>query len=519
VARGSGAWAPVLANDQREANVAAHGAKAAAAERRVGYRATFAVLLVSVASYALLQSLVLPVLPTIEHGLHTTQTAVTWVLTAYLLSASVATPLIGRTGDIMGKKRVLIATLATLAAGSVLAGLAQSIGVMIVARVIQGVGGAVLPLSFGIIRDEFPRERVAPAISIAAALLAVGGGVGIILSGPIVEALDYHWLFWIPAIVVALATLAAVAVIPESRNRAPGRISFLPAALLTGWLVAIILAVSEATTRGWTSPPILGLIALAIVLAVVWVRVELRVKEPVIDMRMMSIPAVWTTNLVAFLFGAAMYSAFTFLPEFLQTPPSAGYGFGASVTASGLFLAPMTVTMFLSGLGSARLAARLGSKLVVLLGSLVSVIPLAMLAFANTERWEIYLASALLGIGFGLVFAAMSNIIVESVPATQVGVASGMNANIRTIGGAIGAAAMSSIVAASATTGGLPTASGYTQGFAFLMGAAILAALACLAIPGRRRESAILAQAPAVEHGETAIVAGAGLADGLVEGE
>jgi MFS family permease len=209
-----------------------------------------------------------------------------------------------------------------------------------------------------------------------------------------------------------------------------------------------------------------------------------------------------------------MFASFAFLPEFLQTPRSAGYGFGASITASGVFLLPMTVTMFTFGILSGRVAARVGSKLVLLAGSLVTVVPFAFLAFAHTYEWEIYVASAFLGAGLGFAFAAMSNLIVESVPANQVGAASGMNANIRTIGGSLGAAVMASIVTSGAAATGLPKESGYTNGFAFLMICVILATLACLLIPSaRRNERAILDAAPVVEHAEAAMVAGATLID------
>jgi len=174
--------------------------------RRPHYTVTFVVLSVGVGAYALLQSLVAPVLPTVQQHLHTTQSTVTWVMTAYLLAASIATPILGRIGDMVGKERMLLLTLVALAVGSLLAAVATSIGVMIVARVIQGIGGGIIPLAFGIIRDEFPAEKVSSAIGTAAALLAVGGGLGIVLAGPIVDTLGYSWLFWIPMIVTILGS-------------------------------------------------------------------------------------------------------------------------------------------------------------------------------------------------------------------------------------------------------------------------------------------------------------------------
>ena len=192
-----------------------------ATKQRTDYRVTFVVLCVGVAAFSLLQSMVNPVLPTIQAALDTDQATVTWVLTAYLVSASVFTPIIGRVGDKVGKERMLVVALGALAVGSLLAAVASTVGVMIAARVIQGIGGGVLPLTFGIIRDEFPREKVASAIGTAAALLAVGGGVGLVIAGPLVEALSYHWLFWIPMIITALAAVAAQPSGCRSRRSAP----------------------------------------------------------------------------------------------------------------------------------------------------------------------------------------------------------------------------------------------------------------------------------------------------------
>ena len=274
--------------------------------------------------------------------------------------------------------------------------------------------------------------------------------------------------------------------VPESPVRTPGRISWPAAVLLSAWLVALLVAVSQAPDWGWASGWVVGLLVASVLLAVAWMAVELRSRQPLIDMRMMRIPAVWATNLVGLLFGVGMYSLFAFLPEFLQTPSAAGYGFGASITESGLILLPMSVSMFAFGVFSGRLASRFSAKAVLVFGSAVSVLPLLILAFAHAHIWQIAVATFLLGAGFGLAFAAMSSIIVDSVPSSQTGVASGMNANIRTIGGSVGAAVMASVVTSRLLPDGLPTESGYTAGFAMLAGALLLAALAGLLIPSLR---------------------------------
>jgi EmrB/QacA subfamily drug resistance transporter len=484
-------------------------AESSATEARSHYQLTFIVLAVGAASYSLLQSLVSPLLPLLETDLHTSQNTVTWVLTAYLLSASVFTPILGRVGDMVGKKKVLVAVLAALAIGSVLAALATNIGVMIIARAIQGIGGGLIPLAFGIIRDEFPREKVAGAVGVIAALIGVGGGLGLVLAGPIVNALNFHWVFWLPGIVVGIAAVATHFVVPESRHRSEGRISWLAAVLLSAWLVALLVAVSEAPTWGWGSVSVIGLIAVSVVLAVVWVIVEMRSERPLIDMRMMRIPAVWTTNLVAFLFGVGMYSVFAFLPEFLQTPSSAGYGFTADISESGLIVLPLAVAMFVFGIVSGPLSARFGAKAVLILGSVITIPGYLLLSLAHDEIWQVVVATTLLGIGIGFAFAAMSAIVVDAVPSHQTGVASGMNANIRTIGGSIGAAVLASIVTAKAEPSGLPTESGYTNGFLLLAVASVLAAVAGLLIPKlKRARDAHQQEQAAMAHGELAIVAG-----------
>lgn len=477
------------------------------AQTRTHRKATFAVLAAASVGYALLQSLVVPVLPTLQHGLHTSQNNVTWVLTAYLLSASIFTPIVGRLGDMYGKERLLTVAMVSLVVGCAMDAVATSLWLMVVGRVVQGIGGGVLPLAFGIIRDEYPAEKVGGAVGVITAIIAAGSGVGLVIAGPIVNALDYHWLFWLPAIFLAVATVAAKIVVPPSPVKVPGRVNFLAASLLSGWLVASLLAVSEAPNWGWGSARVLGLLALAAVIAVNWVLVELRSPNPLIDMQMMRLPIVWTLNLTALLFGFGMYAVMGFLPEFLQTDPSAGYGFGLTVTHSGLLMLPQCALMFVVGIWSGRLAIRYGGKAVMLAGALISTAPFLLLVVAHSHQWEIVVTSSLLGAGFGLAYTAMSALMVAGVPPEQTGVASGMNANIRTIGGSIGAAVMSSIVTATAHHGSLPTAAGYDHGFLFLTITAALAAAAGLLVPSSKRKLTLPEYKAAMPHAELGLVA------------
>ena len=443
---------------------------------------TFAVLAISVSSFALLQSLIVPVLARIQVEYDTDQTTVTWVLTAYLLSASICTPLLGRVGDAIGKKRVLVLTLGALSLGSLAAALAPSIGWLIAARVLQGAGGGVLPLSFGIIRDEF-QDRVTSALSVIASLTAVGFGVGIVVAGPIVSGLGYHWLFWLPFLVTAVSTLAAALLIPDSPVRTPGRLPVLPAVLLAGWLVALLVALSEGNDWGWLSVRILALLATAGVVVAAWVAVEQRVPVPMIDMRMMRLRGIWTTNLVAGCIGFGMFASFGFLPQFLQTPASAGYGFDASISESGHLLLPSAVASFLVGFTTARLIRAVGARAVIMSGTLATATAFLSMALFHDRTWQLYAATTVQGIGSGLVFSSLAGVVIAAVPREQTGVASGMNANIRTIGGSIGSAVMAGVVTARVSDAGIPLESGYTLGFTLLSVGMVLAAVAAAFIP------------------------------------
>ncbi|MCW2813487.1 MAG: transporter [Nocardioides sp.] len=476
------------------------------AQRRGSRPLTFLVLAVSVSSFALLQSLIVPVLAQIQREYDTDQTTVTWVLTAYLLSASIATPILGRVGDAIGKKRMLVLTLTALSIGSLAAALAPSIGWLIAARVLQGLGGGVLPLSFGIVRDEF-QEQMTGALSVLASLTAVGFGIGIVIAGPIVEGLGYHWLFWLPMITTVLAALAALAFVPESPFRTPGGVPVLPAVPLALALVTLLLAVSQGNKWGWGSPAVLGLLATAVVTGAVWVRVETRVAVPLIDMRMMRLRGVWTTNLVAGFVGFGMFASFGFLPQFLQTPAAAGYGFGASITESGHLLLPSAVASFLVGFATARLISWIGARTVIVTGTLMTALAFVSLALLHDTQAQLYAATTLQGVGSGLVFSSLAGVVIASVPREQTGVASGMNANIRTIGGSIGSAVMAGVVTARVTPAGFPVEAGYTVGFLLLAGGMVCAAAAAAWIPEvRRRASTPLMDA---DDGELGLVPGA----------
>ena len=449
---------------------------------------TLAVLATAAMAYAISQTMVAPALPEIQHDLGVTQTQVTWVLTVYLLTASIATPIVGRLGDMFGKERMLTVTLIAFGTGLLISALSHSIELLVIGRAVQGLGGAVFPLAFGIIRDEFPREKVATAIGVISATFGIGGGAGLVISGLIVDHLAYEWIFWLAFVVVAGALVATKLWVPESPVRAPARIDWGGAALMSAGLASVLLAVSEGNSWGWESGRTVGVLGGGVAILAIWAWFETRVDAPLVDMRMMRRRGVWTTNLTALLVGFGMFGSFILTPQFVQTPEIAGYGFGASVTEAGLFLLPSTVIMLIAGPVSGWLGTREPTRVPVLLGTITASCSFLWLALMHEQPWQIVFGVSLLGVGIGLSFAAMANLIVEAVKQSETGVATGMNTIMRTVGGALGGQIAASIVTAHLEVGtSFPVESGYTA--AFLMSAVglLLAFAAALAIPRERR--------------------------------
>jgi EmrB/QacA subfamily drug resistance transporter len=447
-------------------------------------RIILAVLSFGGISYALLQSLVVPALPQIQDSLHTSESAVGWVLTAFLLSASVATPIIGRLGDMYGKERLLMIVLLLLALGTLISAIASSLWLMILGRVIQGAGGGIFPLAFSIIRDEFPNERVPGAIGLVSSLLGIGGGAGVVFAGVVTENLSYHWLFWCPLAIILFTAWLTRRYIPESPVKTPADINYRAAALMTIGISGVLLAITETSTWGWGSPKTLGLLAFGIIVILAWIREELRSREPLVDMRTMAIRGVWTTNTVAFLIGVGMYSSFVLLPELVQEPTSTG-GFGASVTVAGLFLLPATLAIVIVGQMAGILERRIGSRGSLIGGALFALASYALLVADRSQEWEVYVAAGLLGIGIGLSFSAMANLIVQNVRQEQTGVATGMNAVTRTLGGAFGGQVAATLLASNLGAGGSPTSSGFTLSFVMCLIALAGALGFALAVPRR----------------------------------
>jgi EmrB/QacA subfamily drug resistance transporter len=464
---------------------------------RQHYNITLAALIVAGVAFALQQTMIVPALPILQREFDTSPAWAAWVLTGFLLSASVATPLLGKLGDQYGKERLLVISLSIFLAGSIGAIFAWHIGVLIAFRMVQGCGAAVFPLAFSIIKDEFPPEKTGVGIGAVSAVFGVGGGLGLALSGVLIDNLGWRWLFIVGALGVAVAVLLVHLFVPESPIKTPSRLDVPGALLLSGGLVSLLIALTEGENWGWSSARTLGLLAVAGGLLVTWVVVERRAPEPLVDMEMMTRRPVLLANLTGLIAGFALFGSFVLVPTLLQLPRGlppdlarlADYGFGASATQTGLYLLPAAVTGFFTGPLSGVLSSRWGPKWPLTIGMALGAAGLAILALRHEEPWQIVLGMLVLGGGLPMTFAAMANIIVDSVRPTETGVATGMNTVMRTIGGVIGGQAGAAILTAN-TVGAtdVPLESAFTTAFAVSAAASLVAAgVAVFVTPVGRR--------------------------------
>lgn len=459
---------------------------------RQHYNVTLAILTFAGMAYALQQTMVIPALVALRDDLGTTTTWVTWVLTVFLLVASVATPILGKLGDQYGKERLLTITLTIFLAGCIGAALAWNIWSLIAFRAVQGVGGAVFPLAFAIIRDEFPREKVGVAIGLISAVFGVGGGLGIVLSGLIVDNASWRWLFVVGSIPTAIAVVLVHRFVPESPIKTASKVDFVGATLMSLGLVALLVALTEGETWGWTSGRTLGLGAVSAAFLVAWGVAELHVDEPMVDMRMLARRQVLFTNITALIAGFAMFGSFVLVPNFVESAQHVvHYGFNASATKAGLYLLPSSITLLFAGPVAGLIGRRVGSKWPLAMGLALVAVAAAMLAFWNDEPWQVLAAMPLLGIGVGFAFAAMATLITEAVRPTETGVATGMNTVMRTIGGVVGGQVGAALLSAY-TVGrtSLPGEKGFEIAFAASAVAAVIGAgVAVLVTPPRFRRA------------------------------
>jgi MFS family permease len=427
------------------------------------------------------QSAVLPLLPRLQTELDTTVTAVSWTFTISLLVGAVATPLFSRFGDMYGRRRMLLASFALLLVGSVIAGLASSLPVLLAGRVVQGFSVAVIPLSIGVVRGALPPEKMATGIGTISATIGIGSGLGLVLSGVVAQyTTGFRVVFWVMGVLAAVALVIGALVLRDPTPPQGGRPDVPGAVLLAGGLVTLLLGITEGQSWGWTSAGILGLFVASAVLFAVWVAVERRTAEPLVDVGLLTHRGTIGASVASMLLGFAMFGGFSLAPQFVQAPTATGYGFGASVLQAGLYLLPASLVMMVVLMASGGLIRRFSAPYVVAVGAALTAASELWLVLSHAHVTDVLSSMTLLGLGIGLAYSALATMAIEHVDPARTGVASGVNSLVRMLGASVSGAVAAAVLAAHVPAGGaLPSVTGYEVGFGITaIGAAVAAAFA-----------------------------------------
>lgn len=434
---------------------------------------------------AFMQTLVTPIIPSLPTLLGTTTADASWVLTATLLAAAISTPISGRLGDMYGKRRIVLLLLAILVVGSVVSALSSTLIPMVVGRALQGVGLGVIALGVSILRDVIHPKNLGGAVALVSATLGIGGALGLPLAALIAQNLSWHFLFWLGALLGALAIVAVATIIPVSTLRAGGRFDFPGAIGLAIGLVGILLAISKATTWGWAS---LALGVGGLVVLALWALFELRTTNPLVDLRVASRRPVLLTNLTSVTIGFAFFILTGSLPILLEAPVRSGVGLGLPLLLASLCLMPLGLVMFFTSPVAARLSAARGPRTSLILGGIIITIGFSIATFFLDQVWHVILVSTITGLGVGFAYAAMPTLIMRSVPPTETAAANGLNSVMRTLGSSISATLVGVILSSHLMPVGdvfVPSREGFMWVFVMGVGVVLAGVVIALFIPRR----------------------------------
>ncbi|WP_030982399.1 MFS transporter [Streptomyces sp. NRRL S-1813] len=466
---------------------------------------------------AVMQTLLVPVIKDLPVLLNTAPSNATWVMTATLLAGAVSTPVMGRLGDLYGKRRMLLTSLAVMVVGSLICGFTSDLITMIVGRALQGFAMGAIPLGIGIMRDELPRERLGSAMGLMSSSIGVGGGLALPAAALVAQHANWHTLFFGAAGLGVLSMLLTLLVVPESAVRAQGRFDVAGALGLSAGLVALLLPITKGSDWGWGSPTTLGLFGVAALILVLWGVMELRMADPLVDLRTTARREVLLTNLASITVGVAFYAISLVLPQLLQLPESTGYGLGRSMVVAGLCVAPLGVTMMFVAPLYARIAARRGPKVTLLLGMLVIAIGYGAGIGLMNAPWQTVIIAVVVGAGIGLAYSSLPALIIGAVDPSETGAANGLNTLMRSIGTSVSSAVIGMVLAHMSQRVGtvtVPTMAGFRVSFLIATAAVIVGVLLASFLPSQHKVSRPTLVAQSTDSGAEEVLAADAGADG-----
>lgn len=473
-------------------------AAAAADGRPYDERLVLAALVAANVAFAFQQTAVIPAIPTMQVDLHSSHAWTAWILSGYLIIASVATPLLGKLGDIAGKRRLLLVSLGLYLAGSVGSAVAPSIWVLIGFRALQGGGGAIFPLTLSMAREDLRGRRLAMGVGILTGAFGLGTSAGFGVSGLIVEAWSWRILFVCGGATIVAAMALVAALVPPSRLRTHGSLDVPGALMFTGGLALLLVGLTESAELGWLSPFVVAAFIAAVALLVGWVAYDLRIPAPLVDLHALVQRTVLLTNVATFLLGYVLFGVYFLLPFFVRSSGSS-YGFSASPLAAGLILLPAALGQLVAGPLAGALERWLQPKWPFAAGMALAACATIGLAWWHDGAWQIGLLMLVMGFGVGLAIAVASTLVTHAAAESDTGIETSLNSVARRVGGGLGGQLAAVFLAAFATGAGRPTETGFAA--AFLASGAVAGAGAVLAgaiRPSRRRAAAAAERDPGI---------------------
>ncbi|WP_346433718.1 MFS transporter [Nonomuraea composti] len=463
-----------------------------AADGESGTRSHGIVTVMAVAGIvaSLSQTVVVPLIGVLPTLLGTTASNASWVITVTLLAGAVTTPVMGRLGDLYGKRRMMLLCSLPLVVGCVICAFAGSLAPMVIGRGLQGMGMGMIPLGISALRDVLPPHRLGPSIALMSSSMGIGGALGLPLAAAVAEYASWRALFWGSAALSLVVAVLIWLLVPVTPARAKGRVDLIGALGLGAGLVCLLLGVSKGADWGWSSGTTLGLLAAAVVLLPSWGWWELRVRDPLVDLRVTARPQVLLTNVASIVVGFSMYAQALIVIQILQLPAATGYGLGQSMLAAGLWMAPSGLMMMVGSPLGARLSAARGPKVTLIVGSLVMALGYGLSLILLGSPWGLLVITCVISVGVGFAYGSMPALIMGAVPLSETGAANSFNTLMRSIGTTASAAVIGVVLSQLTIDFGghpLPSETGFHTGMLIGCGAALMAAAVTMALPGRRR--------------------------------
>lgn len=438
-----------------------------------------AVLVVAVVAFAFQETSLVPAVPHIQRALGGSRTGSALLQSGFLIVASVATPFLGRLGDTYGKRKLLLIALGIYLVGTVGGALSSSLWTLIACRAVQGVGGATFATSFAILREVGGPRRLGVMIGVLVGAFGVGMGAGYAIVGPLIAATSWHAIFWVGAVLIALAIVVVALGVPESRERHAHRLDVLGAVLLGAAPSTIIVGITVSSRVGWGSWQELVLLGVAIAFGVLWVERERHAEDPLIDVRQLVRRTVLLPNLASLLAGWSAFSLLFLVPRFVQ---AGGPGFAASSEATGDYLVPFAIGIVIGGPLGGVLGRRWGGKWPFVVGMALLGVACGLCALVHGGRWPVMGWLLAAGAGFGASIGAAGTFVTEAAPKHATTVAAAFNTVMRLVGGGIGSELAASLLGVIGPASA-PRDLAYTANFWIASAAALLGAGVAAAVP------------------------------------